>query len=146
MVTTPLYVKTSSTKDVEEGTDKLADMPLMENKYSTNDIDKGTDESEDMKQAVVKICRKGLDQFEGQYRGSKGWFKLDSGLIFFLKFNQNSIKNRLKRILKIKTRKFIKRLLYRLIDNLSRQNMKKKTEKYFSIKSTSTRINRSVQT
>ena len=23
------------------------------------------------------ICRRGLDQFEGQYIGSEGWFKLD---------------------------------------------------------------------
>ena len=38
----------------------------------------------DMKQAVVTIRRKGLDQFEGQSRVSKGWFKIGIG---FLKNN-----------------------------------------------------------
>ena len=56
-------------------------MPLMEKKYSTNNVDKGTDELTYMKQAVVTIRRKGLYQFEGQYRGSKTWFKLDSGFL-----------------------------------------------------------------
>ena len=56
-------------------------MTLMENKYATNDIDKGTDKLADMKQAVVTIRRKGLDQFEGQSSGSKGWFKLGSGVL-----------------------------------------------------------------
>ena len=54
-------------------------MPLMQNKSSTKDVDKGTDELADMKQAVNTICRKGLDQFEGQYSGSKGQFKLGIG-------------------------------------------------------------------
>ena len=78
MVTTPLSENKSSTKDVDEGTDELAYMPLMEKKYSTQDIDKGTDELEDMKQSVVAIRINGLYQFEVQYKGSKGWFKLDS--------------------------------------------------------------------
>ena len=65
------------TKDVEKGTDELADTLLMENKYSTNDFEKGTDELEDMKQKVNTISRKGLDHFEDQYIRSKGWFKLD---------------------------------------------------------------------
>ena len=42
----------------------------------------------DMKQAVVTILRKGLDKFEGRSRGSKGWFKLDSG--FFLNFSTSN--------------------------------------------------------
>ena len=43
MVTTPFSGKKSLTKDVEEGTDKLADMPLMEKEYSTKGVEKGTD-------------------------------------------------------------------------------------------------------
>ena len=54
--------------------------PFTEKKQLTKDVDKGTDELEDMNQAVVTICSKGLDKFEGQYKGSTGWFKLDSGL------------------------------------------------------------------
>ena len=78
VITTALYEKKSSTNDVKKVTYKLEDIPLMQNKSSTKDVDKGTDESSEMKQAVITILRKGLDQFEGQSRGSKGWFKLDS--------------------------------------------------------------------
>ena len=53
-------------------------MPLTEKKYSTKDVDKGTDELAYIKQAVVTICRNVLDQFEGQSKRSKGWFKLYS--------------------------------------------------------------------
>ena len=31
-----------------------------------------------MKEAVVKICRKDSDKFEGQSKGSTGWADLDS--------------------------------------------------------------------
>ena len=79
MVTTPLLEKILLTKDVENFTDELADMPLTEKKSSTKDVVKGTNELADMKQAVVKILRKGLDQLEGQSKGSTGWLKLDSG-------------------------------------------------------------------
>ena len=47
---------------------------------------------------MVTIGRKGLDQFEGQYKGSTGWFKLDSGFLQknILQVIHNSIKNVLK--------------------------------------------------
>ena len=35
LVTTPLLERKSSTKDVDKGTDELADMPLFEKKSST---------------------------------------------------------------------------------------------------------------
>ena len=54
--------------------------PLSEKKSLTKDIDKVTGELEYVKEAVVTICRKYLDKFEGYYKGSTGWFKLDSGL------------------------------------------------------------------
>ena len=84
LVTTPFSEKKSLIKDVEKGTDKLADMLFMANKYLKKDVDKCTDKLADMKQAVNIICRKILDQFEGQSSESKGWFKLDIG---FLKTN-----------------------------------------------------------
>ena len=59
----------------------MADMQLTEKKSSTKDVEKGTDELADMNQGVVTIHRKGLYQFEGQSKGSKGWFKLDSGFL-----------------------------------------------------------------
>ena len=70
----------------------MADMPLLEKKFSKKDIDKGTDELSDMKQAVVTICRKGLDKFDGQFKGSTVWFKLDSG---FLKTTVSTIHSEL---------------------------------------------------
>ena len=79
MVTPPVSEKKSSTKDVKKGTDKLSDMLLMEKKYSTKDVDKVTDYLAYIKQAVTTIIRKGLYQFEGQYSGSKRWFKLVIG-------------------------------------------------------------------
>ena len=67
----------SLTKKVEKFTDELADTLFFEKKYSTFGVDKGTDELACMKQKVHTIRRKGLNQFEGQSNGSKGWFKLD---------------------------------------------------------------------
>ena len=81
VVRTPLSEKKSSTKVVEKCTDKLAHILLMEKKYLTKDVDKGTDELAYMKQAVSKIRRKGLDQFEGKSSGFKGRFKLDIGFL-----------------------------------------------------------------
>ena len=81
VVTTPWQENKSTTKDVDKGTDELADMSLMEKKYSTKDVDKGTDELADMKQAVVTILRKSLYQFGGQSKVSKGRFKLESGFL-----------------------------------------------------------------
>ena len=52
--------------------------PFSEKKTLTKDVDKGTGELEYMKEAVVKICRKDIDNFEGQSKGYTGWFKLDS--------------------------------------------------------------------
>ena len=49
----------------------------LEKQLPTNDVDKGTDELEDFKKAVVTKCRKDLDKFEVQSKGSTGWFKLD---------------------------------------------------------------------
>ena len=123
MATTPLSEKKSPTKDVDEGKEEFSDIPLTEKKSSTKDVDKGTDELADMKQGAVKILRKGLEQFEGQSKGSTGWFKLDSGFLktTFLQLIQNSIKNLKIIIFKIKTRNFIQRLLYRLMKNLSRK-------------------------
>ena len=77
VVTTSLLENKLSTKDFNKGTDELTDTPLLEKKYLTNDVDKGTDELADTKKAVVPIHMKGLDNFEGQSKGSTGWFKLD---------------------------------------------------------------------
>ena len=56
--------------------------PFSEKKSLIKDVEKGTSELEDMKEAVITIRRKYSDKFEGQYKGSTGWFNLDSE--FFL--------------------------------------------------------------
>ena len=45
---------------------------------TNEDDDKGTEKSEDMKLAVLTICGKDSYQFEGQSKGSTGWFNLYS--------------------------------------------------------------------
>ena len=52
--------------------------PLSEKKSLTKDFDKGTEELEDTKQAVVTIRSEDSDKFEGQSKGSTGWFNIDS--------------------------------------------------------------------
>ena len=52
---------------------------FLEKKSLIKDVDKGTGELEYMKDSVVTIRKKYLDKFEGQSKGSTGWFKLDSG-------------------------------------------------------------------
>ena len=44
---------------------------------TSDDIDKGTKTFDDMKEAVVTIRRNYSDNFEGQSKGSTGWFNLD---------------------------------------------------------------------
>ena len=56
-------------------------MLLMEKESSTKDVDKGTKKLAYIKYSVNTIRRKGLDKFEGQYKGSTGWFKMYSGFL-----------------------------------------------------------------
>ena len=77
MEDTLLYVNKSLTKKLENGTYKLADMLLSEKKPLEKYVEKGTDELEFNKIKLNKICRKGLNKFEGQSTENKGWFKLD---------------------------------------------------------------------
>ena len=44
---------------------------------TSEEVDKGTKKLNDIKEAVVTIRGKDLDNFEGQYKGSTGWFNLD---------------------------------------------------------------------
>ena len=59
--------------------------PLSENNVLTTEkirtseeVDKGTKKLEYMKYAVVTICRKDSDKFDGQSKGSTGWFNIDN--------------------------------------------------------------------
>ena len=65
------------------------------------------------------IHKKGLNRFEDQSTGTKGWFKLDIEFFkqIFPEVIRGSIKNCLKLILNINTWKCVKRFLYRLIKN-----------------------------
>ena len=44
---------------------------------TSEEVDKGTKHLYDMNEAVVMIRGKDLDKFEGQSKGSIGWFNLD---------------------------------------------------------------------
>ena len=44
---------------------------------SSEEVDKVTKNLDDMKDAVVTIRGKYLDNLEGQYKGSTGWFNID---------------------------------------------------------------------
>ena len=116
---TLLSEKKTSTKKAEKDTDEKADTLLSEKKPSMKDVEKGTNELEFIKRKLNTIRRKGLNQFEGQSARTQEWFKLDIELKkqLILKFIQNSIKNCLRRILNIKTRKCIQCLLCSLIKN-----------------------------
>ena len=97
---------------LDDRKEEVAMTPLSQKKSLTKYVDKGTDELEDMKEAVVTIRRKDLNKFEGQYKGYIGGFNLDSKFLSIIStIYPKFYKNVLKRILKVKTRNYIKRLL-----------------------------------
>ena len=49
-----------------------------ENITTSEEFDKGTKNLDGMKEAVVTICRKDLDNFEGQSTVSTGWFNINN--------------------------------------------------------------------
>ena len=49
----------------------------MEKVTTSEEFEKDTKNLDDMKEVVVIIQRKDLDNFEGQYKISTGWFNLD---------------------------------------------------------------------
>ena len=65
----------TKSEEVVKGTDEVHKRT---EKIKTNkDVDKGTERLEYMKEEVVIICIKDSDKFEGQSKGSTGWFNLD---------------------------------------------------------------------
>ena len=122
-------------------------MTLMEKKYSTKDFDKGTDELADTKQTAVKIRRKCIYQFEGQYKGSKVWFKLDSGVLkpYLLQFIQNSI-NTLKNNIEYQDTELYTTFILLFDEEFINTNYEKETKHDLSIRSTSAIRNRIAQT
>ena len=66
-------IKTS--EEVVKGTDEVH--KLTEKITKNEEVDKGTEKLEDTKEALVTICRKYSDNFEGHSKGSTGWFNLD---------------------------------------------------------------------
>ena len=45
---------------------------------TSEEVNKGIKNLYDKKESVVTICRKYLDKFEGQSKGSTGWFNIDN--------------------------------------------------------------------
>ena len=83
-----------------------------ENVTTSEEVEKGTKKLDDMKEAVVTIRRKYLDNFEGQSKGSTGWFNIDnvSLKIKFSTLEPNIYKKLYERILKVKILNHIKSL------------------------------------
>ena len=65
----------TTSEEVVKGTDEVH--RYTENITTNKDVDRGTEKLENMKEAVVKICRKDSDNFEGQSKGYTGWFNID---------------------------------------------------------------------
>ena len=65
----------TTSEEVVKGTDEVN--KLTENITKNEEVDKGTEKLEDMKEAVATIYRKYSDKFEGQSKGSTGWFNPD---------------------------------------------------------------------
>ena len=61
-----------------------------------------------MKEAVVTIRRKHSDKFEGQYKGSTGWFNVDREFFLISTLEPDFYTNFIKIILKVKTWNLIK--------------------------------------
>ena len=68
--------KFTTSEEVVNGTDDFH--KRTENITTNEDFDNGTEKLEYMKEAAVTICRKDSYQFDGQSKGSTGWFNLDS--------------------------------------------------------------------
>ena len=73
---TPLSKKKLLTTEKVTTSDEVH--KLTENITTNQDVDKGNEKLEYMKEAVVTIRRKDSDKFEGQSKGSTGWFNLDN--------------------------------------------------------------------
>ena len=91
-------------KNLDDKKKEVVTTPLSEKKLWTTDkvttseeVDKRTEKLEDIKEAVVMICRKDSDRFEGQYKGYTGWFNLDHELkTIFYTFEPDFYKNLMK--------------------------------------------------
>ena len=62
--------KITASENVVKGADEVH--KLTENITKNKEVDKGTEKLEDIKEAVVTICRKDSDKFEGQSKGYTG--------------------------------------------------------------------------
>ena len=68
-----------------------------------------------MKYAVVTICRKDSDKFEGQSKGSTGWFNLDFEFLKYIStLKPDLYKTLMKSIFKVRTWDCKKRVSYPL--------------------------------
>ena len=100
----------NGTKHLDDKKEAVIMTPLLENKLLTaekvttsEEVDKDTGKFYGIKDAVVTIHRKDSNNFEGQSKGSTGWFNLDHEFFkeSFLRLNRTSVKKIMKSILKV---------------------------------------------
>ena len=71
---------TTTSEEVVKGTDEVHKITY--NITKNEELDKDNEKLEDMKEEVVTIRRKDSDKFEGESKGSTGWFNLDREFFF----------------------------------------------------------------
>ena len=91
---------------------------------------------------------KGLYQFEGQYKVSKGWFKLESGFLNTTCSTSHSqlYKELIKYNIEDQDTELYTTFIVPFDEEFIKTNYEKNTKYYFSIRSTSSGRNISVQT
>ena len=77
----------------------------------SEEVDKSTEILDDMKEAVVTICKDYLYNFDGQSKGSTGWFNFDHEFLKrkFSTLEPEFYKKFMKRILKVNIWNHLKR-------------------------------------
>ena len=68
--------KIKTSEDIDKDTDNIH--KCTDNITTSEEIDKGSEKLEDTKEAMIRICGKYSDKFEGHSKGSTGWFNLDN--------------------------------------------------------------------
>ena len=73
-----IHKRTENITIIEEVVKGNDEVQKCTEKITTNqEVGKDTEKLEDTNEAVVKIRKKDSDKFEGQYKGSTGWFNLN---------------------------------------------------------------------
>ena len=68
--------KITTSEEIDKGTDEV--QKCTDNITTSKEVDKGSEKLDDMKEAMIRICRKDSDNFEGHSKGYTLCFNLDN--------------------------------------------------------------------